>query len=44
MWEDQSSFEAFAEHLVPLLMEHGVTGDPVAGPVERIKVGAPTAA
>ena len=44
VWEDQSSFEAFAEHLVPLLMEHGVTGDPVAGPVERIKVGAPTAA
>jgi hypothetical protein len=40
VWEDEASFEAFGQHLGPLLAEHGVEGaDPVVGPVERIMVG-----
>jgi hypothetical protein len=44
VWEDEASFDAFAEHLGPLLSEHGVTGEPVIGPIERIKIGAPVTA
>lgn len=44
VWEDQGAFDAFAEHLGPLLAEHGVTGEPVTGPIERIKVGEPATA
>ena len=44
VWKDQGSFEAFGEQLGPLLAEHGVTGEPATGPVERIKVGEPAAA
>ena len=44
VWEDQESFDAFAAHLGPLLAEHGVSGEPVVGPIERIKVGVPTPA
>ena len=46
VWEDEASFEAFSEHLMPLLAEHGVelSGPVVIGPVERIKVGEPVAA
>jgi hypothetical protein len=44
VWQDQASFDAFAEHLVPLLAEHGVSGEPVIGPIERIKIGEPVPA
>ena len=46
VWEDEASFEAFSEHLMPLLDEHGVepAGPPVMGPIERIKVGEPVTA
>ena len=45
VWEDMPSFEAFGEHLVPLLTEHGVQpSEPVIGAVERILVGEPVAA
>ena len=43
VWEDEASFEAFGAHLGPLLAEHGVTGEAVTGPIERILVGEPTA-
>ena len=41
VWEDQASFDAFAQNLGPLLAEHAVTGDPVVGPIERIVTGEP---
>jgi hypothetical protein len=42
VWEDEASFEAFGEHLMPRLIEHGVQlAEPVSGPVERIMVGEP---
>ena len=46
VWEDEASFQAFSEHLMPLLAEHGVqlASPPVVGQIERIKVGEPVAA
>lgn len=46
VWEDEAPFEAFTEHLMPLLAEHGVTpaGPVISGAIERIVVAEPLSA
>jgi heme-degrading monooxygenase HmoA len=40
VWDSQEAFEAFGQHLVPILEEAGVsTGEPVIGQVLEVNAG-----